>query len=789
MQRFRPAKGGVRALEALGTRSQQRPWPKHSLWGSYLNGSKLISWELLHELLQLTCNRRIPPAALRRADHLWKAAKAEQEQEASTSSLQQIELDYQRRLSASLETELALQAFIHAQSRAIDGLTVLTMLLLEKRGQTERDRDRTREELDQAQAAQRTQLAQIISELEEAVEGIDERLERTQKRRQRATEHRVVAAELRIEAVRQVARIRAALESVSASVQPPSTAFMDTITSGADLALVVKDSLSMDAVDSVLDTVELQQQADRELLEEARQLVSESPDDVHDPTDLVLGSVVVRDEPNALAPSEQPDHLPGPATQAEGSDGALPLFPAASSEESAFTAADPDIESPPPSGGRRKVTGLAPPAGHTAAASTEAEQEVKTVPPAKARGIPPGRSISRRRLLMLGGLVGGGAAAATGLALSDKLGIGSRDDNGKPTPSASTQSKPKAPYAWKVAVPGDFDASGTAWAHTDDSGVALITQVEDASGKKGKNYVYVFDERGSQRWRTELASGGACRIAGTFGGYYCTGGGRLYSLGGTGKVNWSRKLPSTDIYRGNYLTVGEDRSVYTTASYGGMDFTSGELLAYQADGTLKWTAELGAVDSQPLVKDTTLYVGSYDDRLYAISAVDGGTQWSTSLPGDVAGPAMIDNVLAVSASSSTDLYGLTELGKRSWTAKGRGTGQYGRTVPFGNLFMTSNSTLTATRTDGTEAWTFTRPSPQADAAPWLSTPAVNGKTLFCCSDNSYIFAISTAGKLLWSIDTKEAYNSLSSYAPLITDSFIYVASDGHILAFNRPDTP
>ncbi|WP_406322912.1 PQQ-binding-like beta-propeller repeat protein [Streptomyces sp. NBC_00519] len=317
--------------------------------------------------------------------------------------------------------------------------------------------------------------------------------------------------------------------------------------------------------------------------------------------------------------------------------------------------------------------------------------------------------------------------------------------------------------------------------------MAAITEVED-TGKNNKNYVYAFNGRGQQRWRTDLPSGGMTRIAASSKGFYCTAGGQLHRLNAEGKIQWSRKLPGSVDARGWYLAVGPDDTVYTDVSYGDYLFTSGDLFAYRADGTLKWKIGQGAVDSIPLVKDKTLYVGSYDNHLYAIDTTSGGIRWSTSLSGDVADPAMIESTLAVSVSNSDALYGVTRAGKKSWTAAGRTVGQYGRTAAFGHLFVTATGKIFATRTDGTSAWEVTRPAGKLNADPWLSDPAVNGTTLICCSDNSHVLGIDTTGKIVWTIDTKEKAGSLSGYAPLIVGSRIHVAGDAHILAFDMPHT-
>ncbi|MFF7566586.1 PQQ-binding-like beta-propeller repeat protein [Streptomyces pseudovenezuelae] len=760
LQEFKPTQGGVRALEALGTASRIQPWPKHSQWANYLNGSRLIPYELLHEFLRLRHKGAIPPAVRQEADRLWKAASKEKEQATGAATRQQLELDYQRKLNVSLETELTLQAFIHVQSRAIEGLTVMAVMLLEKRHRTEEDLHRTQDQLDQAEQEDRIRLAEILSEMEQAIAAINLRLERTESRRQWAAERRTLAERLRLDAIRQIARLRAALDSFSDDNLAPLS--MDTTTTvGSELALLRFDGLSMDAVDSVLDAVEEQQQADDGILNTARQQIAQAPGDVPAPRE--LSPEVTASTPDAHAVESSA------AAGTRAPSAAVSLPPSAPSPQTS------DADQAKSSS--FSAVGLEPP---------QEQSADRTSPQASDGGKELDRLPRRRILINTIASVFGIAGAVTAV---DLLARGDSHAGTGPTSSPPT-AMAKRPYAWKAVVPGLSDTD--TWGVATKTSITLITST-DTSDSHWKNYVYSFTHNGNQRWRTELPPDGLANIIAAPNGFYCTAGGKLHSVDDNGAIRWSRKLPGSGVYQGRYLVCGRDGTVYTEANYGGDGFTAGDLLAYTESGTLKWKTRLGAIDSTPLITSQVLYVGCYDDRLYALSTADGTVRWDASLPGDVADPALINNTLVVSTSNNNDLHALTTSGKASWKAKNRSNGQYGQILVLGDLFVTAvGRKLLATDSDGIKAWDFINPSlVPAPTAPdsydpgSLSHLAIAENTIYCVAD-SHIYAVSNSGTLRWSIDTQEKYTDLSYSPPLVAIPHIYVAGYDKLLAYKVP---
>jgi outer membrane protein assembly factor BamB len=124
------------------------------------------------------------------------------------------------------------------------------------------------------------------------------------------------------------------------------------------------------------------------------------------------------------------------------------------------------------------------------------------------------------------------------------------------------------------------------------------------------------------------------------GGHLLVYAGRLYAVGGgvaafdrsTGALLW-RFNPATEAIFASGA-VGSDGTVYI----GSLDR---KVYAISAAGTLRWSVDAGEIRASPVESNGVVYVGSVGRRLLALDAASGAVRWDLAVPFDVnASPAV-----------------------------------------------------------------------------------------------------------------------------------------------------
>jgi outer membrane protein assembly factor BamB len=98
--------------------------------------------------------------------------------------------------------------------------------------------------------------------------------------------------------------------------------------------------------------------------------------------------------------------------------------------------------------------------------------------------------------------------------------------------------------------------------------------------------------------------------------------------------------------------------------------TSGRVLVVRAQtGRTVWTLDAGVMESSPLIAGRTVYVGSWDGRLYALEAGSGRVRWSFGTGGRVKGGAAYAGGTVFVGSYEGRVYALAASnGKLRWVA-------------------------------------------------------------------------------------------------------------------------
>jgi outer membrane protein assembly factor BamB len=240
-----------------------------------------------------------------------------------------------------------------------------------------------------------------------------------------------------------------------------------------------------------------------------------------------------------------------------------------------------------------------------------------------------------------------------------------------------------------------------------------------------------------------------------------------------GKVKW---IFSTAGPVESSPAIGFDGTIYV-GSY------DNKLYAINPDGTEKWNFTTGNnVDSSPAIgSDGTIYIGSADKRLYAINP-DGTEKWNFTTGNNVySSPAIGSDGTIYVGSADKRLYAINPDGTEKWNFM---TDQAAYTSPAissdGSIYIGSFDTkLYAINPDGTEKWSY------STGKGMFSSPAIGSDdTIYIGSADKRLYAINPDGSEKWNFTTGHAVFP----SPAIgSDGTIYVGSDDHKLHAINPD--
>jgi len=235
----------------------------------------------------------------------------------------------------------------------------------------------------------------------------------------------------------------------------------------------------------------------------------------------------------------------------------------------------------------------------------------------------------------------------------------------------------------------------------------------------------------------------------------------------TGKLKWSFMTDDMVLHS---PAIGVDGTIYV----GSFD---NKLYAINPDGSEKWNFTTGyTVYSSPVLgNDGTIYIGSWDNKLYAINP-NGTQKWNFTTGDRVrSSPAIGSDGTIYIGSNDYVFYAINPDGTEKWSFT---TGKYIVSSPAighdGTIYIGSrDNKLYAINPDGTEKWNFItgdciNPSPAID---------FDG-TIYVGSNDYKLYAINPDGTEKWSFTTG---GTVYSSPAIGSDGIIYVGSLDHKL--------
>lgn len=204
---------------------------------------------------------------------------------------------------------------------------------------------------------------------------------------------------------------------------------------------------------------------------------------------------------------------------------------------------------------------------------------------------------------------------------------------------------------------------------------------------------------------------------------------------------------------------------------------AGYVVALDArSGRERWRFEAGVVESSPLVVDGTLYVGSWDRRVWALDASSGKAIWSYRTGDKVKGGAAYAKGTVFVGSYDGRLYALdAKSGKLRWSASAQSsfgsTGNFYATpaVAYGRVYIgnTDGRVYAFGAASGSLLWSHgTDGYVYGSAAVWR-------RTVFVGSYDGRLYALDAAtGRTRWRFDARGPISG----SPTVLAGVVYVST-------------
>ncbi|MFX0205688.1 MAG: PQQ-binding-like beta-propeller repeat protein, partial [Candidatus Hodarchaeota archaeon] len=188
-------------------------------------------------------------------------------------------------------------------------------------------------------------------------------------------------------------------------------------------------------------------------------------------------------------------------------------------------------------------------------------------------------------------------------------------------------------------------------------------------------------------------------------------------------------------------------------------------------GKLKWSFTTGGFVMSPVIgSDGTIYVGSHDNKMYAINP-DGTEKWNFTIGGYMALSPAIDSDGTIYAVANWDgLFAINPDGTEKWHAIPGGHMSYSPAIGAdGTIYVpVRDYNLYAINSDGTVKWIFTTSNGH------VGSPAIDyDGTIYIGSNDHKLYAINPDGTEKWNTTSGDMIQA----APAIgLDGTIYVGS-------------
>ncbi len=219
------------------------------------------------------------------------------------------------------------------------------------------------------------------------------------------------------------------------------------------------------------------------------------------------------------------------------------------------------------------------------------------------------------------------------------------------------------------------------------------------------------------------------------------------------------------------INTGGFRGQISTQTVGGeLTFTGSTGSADLGGPTPLWQFRCeDEIRSTPAVVDNRVYVGAYDNNLYALEASSGEFAWKYPASDGIASSPHVYKELIFIGSSDNSLYAINlNNGELKWQYKTEGPVHSSPRADFDHVFFGSDDghLYALNVTSGREVWRVNAHSMVR------STPLVQDDRIFYGTNGGYVFCVDLSGKVKWQFRARRTVTS----SPVIFEDIVIIGS-------------
>lgn len=186
------------------------------------------------------------------------------------------------------------------------------------------------------------------------------------------------------------------------------------------------------------------------------------------------------------------------------------------------------------------------------------------------------------------------------------------------------------------------------------------------------------------------------------------------------------------------------------------------------------------IRSSPTVGDGLVYIGAYDNNVYALEAKNGSFVWKYATDGGIASTPFFYKDRLIFGSEDRLIYAVTShRGKILWTCPTEGKVRSSVRVDFEHAFVGSDDgrLYAINAQSGRVIWRFEA------AGPIRSTPIIDTEIVYVGSDDGHLYAVNMqTGKMKWKFRTNR---SVISSPTIYEDLILFGSQDWTFYALNK----